>query len=286
MAKTANALRYPGGKSYLAAWHHSLAPPSIVENPDTGYAHRMIVCAGGLGELMGWQPTEGIAEVVNDVNGELANFWHVMSTPALAEAFIRQMRSKPLSRSQWEHANGAREFAADSDPVYAAALFFVGVRQSRMGAGKDYVTPTGRTRRGMNEQVSAWLSAVDGLPAVHKRMLRVEVENQDFETFITRRDRITRRAGLFYVDPPYHPSTRHAGGGEYGQFEMTHEDHERLLSRLATIEGRFMLCGYHCDLYDEWASSHGFPCHEKTIDNKASSAREKKQEVECLWVNY
>ena len=60
--------------------------------------------------------------------------------------------------------------------VQAAVAFFVRCRQSRAGGFKVFATLSrNRTRRGMNEQSSAWLNGVEGLADVHDRLKRVVV---------------------------------------------------------------------------------------------------------------
>lgn len=277
----AGPLKWHGGKSYLAAWIHSLAPPSVIDDPVNGYTHRNIAFAGGLGEFWNWQPVEGISETVNDANGGLTNFYEVLGDDLLADAFIRELTMKPLCESDWERALG--ECLSATEPsIGSAKAFFVKYRMSRQGLGKDYCTPTRRVRRGMNEQVSAWLSAVDGLPEAHERLRRVEIRNMDAIKFI---DKLDHERALFYLDPPYMHGTR-SGTGEYGKHEMTETQHFDLLKRLARIKGKFMLSGYHSPMYDADAKRFGWNCHEKSIDNKASSAKVKQQKTECVWTNY
>ena len=57
--------------------------------------------------------------------------------------------------------------------------FFVRCRQSLAGRMKSFATLSRtRTRRGMNEQASAWLTAIEGLPAVrYARLSRVAILN-------------------------------------------------------------------------------------------------------------
>jgi DNA adenine methylase len=66
-----------------------------------------------------------------------------------------------------------------ADPVQRAVRFFVLCRQSLAGR-MDTFAPLSknRTRRRMNEQASAWLTAVEGLPAVHARLKRVAILNR------------------------------------------------------------------------------------------------------------
>lgn len=138
-----------------------------------------------------------------------------------------------------------------------------------------------RTRRGMNEQVSSWLTAVEGLPEVHARLKRVVILNDDALKVIRQQD---GENTLFYCDPPYLHETR-ASTGEY-QHEMTEEQHRALLLTLALVKGKFILSGYPSKLYDEFATRHGWRCQTVEIDNKASSAKSKEKKTECLWMNY
>jgi hypothetical protein len=102
-----------------------------------------------------------------------------------------------------------------------------------------------RTRRGMNEQASAWLGAVDGLPAVHARLSRVVLLNRDAVDVIQSQD---GPGTMFYLDPPYLTATR-AAPGVY-RHELTADDHRRLLGAVKAVEGKVILSGYPSDLYD------------------------------------
>lgn len=286
---TNQPLKWHGGKSYLAAWLHSLAPPSCIDDPAGGYTHRNIAFAGGLGEFWNWLPIEGISETVNDANGELSNFYSCLRSTEDFTKLSQSLEFAPLCDVTFEHC---RDAVADHiggsmpelwvDSVSRAWWFFIKFRMSRQGLGKDYTTPTIRTRRGMNEQVSAWLSAVEGLPECHERLRRVEIRNMDAVDFIRKYD---HPRALFYCDPPYLHETR-SSTGEYGKHEMTPAQHLTLLNELAKIAGKFMLSGYPSQAYENWASHNGFTRHEREIDNKASSAKSKDKKTECVWTNY
>ena len=90
---------------------------------------------------------------------------------------------------------------------------------------------------------------------------------------------------LFYCDPPYLHGTRNSVG-EYGNHEMTNSQHEELLRLLGKICGKFLLSGYHSELYDDSAAQHGWRSIERAIDNKASSAQKKEIKTEVLWANF
>ena len=269
IAKIKPPLKWHGGKSYLAKW--------ILENfPNRDqYSHLAEPFAGGLAVLMQHDP-DGKSESVNDLNGELSNFWQVLQHPILFGEFKRAVEAVPLSQVEYQEA--CHKYGLGNE-VERAKRFFIRYRQSRQALGKDYVTPTRRTRRKMNEQVSAWLTAVDGLAVAHEPLRKVEIRSMDATKFIARYD---HKNALFYCDPPYLHSTR-AAKNAY-EFEMDESDHISLIKCLKQIKGKFLLSGYPSELYDRELSDSR--CVVREIDNKASSSKTKELKTECLWMNY
>lgn len=266
--KLTKPVKWHGGKDYLA--------PRIIEEMPP-HTHFVELYGGGLSVLIR-KDCEGISEVINDLNGELMNFWRTLQSEELFAEFLRRVEAIPFSQLEFQDALKD----ASVDPVDRAASFFVRMRQSRQGLGRDFATLSrNRTRRGMNEQASSWLGAIEGLPEIHARLKRVVVTNMDAVKLIRQQD---GPHTLFYCDPPYVHETR-SSTGEYGDFEMTLEQHRKLLEVLAAIKGKFILSGYHNRLYDQWATSHDYRCVEIEIDNKASSKKTKDKKVECLWKN-
>lgn len=278
-------IKWHGGKHYFAKKFIALMPPHL---------HYVEPYAGSLAVLLerdhtrdwlidqDWKlkngdkvPTalKGCSEVVNDLNGELTNFWCVLSDPVQFEKFRRKVEAIPFSESHWqavgEHDDGA-------------VGFFVRCRQSMSGRFKDFAPLSRtRTRRGMNEQASAWLNCVEGLPAVHERLKRVVILNRDALKVIRGQD---GEHTFFYLDPPYLHETR-ATTGEYAH-EMTEAQHTDLLETLATIRGKFQLSGYRSRLYDKYASVFNWRRVDFDAPNNAAGGNTKRRMTECLWMNY
>lgn len=263
-----------GGKHYLAQQIIDLMPGRQSARPWHLYREPF---AGGLSVLLHLNP-EGLSEAVNDLDGELSNFWRVIASSSAFELFRRSVEATPFSSKAWDDAAYIHEIA---DPVTSAVAFFVHCRQSRQGLRKDFATPTRRIRRGMNENVSAWLTAVDGLPEVHARLRRVEVRNMPAVEFIRQYD---DPAAVFYCDPPYMHGTRTVADAY--RCEMTDLDHSLLLATLANIEGRFLLSGYRSDFYDTAADDFGWRRVDFDIDNKSGVGDTKQRRTECVWMNY
>lgn len=276
-------LKWHGGKQYLSKWILQHFPPA--------YTHYFEPYAGGLSVLFG-ATHENVSECVNDLNLQLSNFWYVLRHPVLFEQFALTVELTPFS--QVEFSNAVR-LPVDriEDPVGGAVKFFVKYRQSRQGLGKSYATPTRRLRRRTNENVSAWLSAVDGLYDAHERLKSVEVYCMGAIEFIKMNDHPN---AFFYIDPPYLHETRSAVDAYEKETDEKH--HIRLLRALTTLQGKFLLSGYMSEMYETWATANRFNCVTKNIDLKSSVGTQtaldkvlnvdktKPVKTECLWFNY
>jgi DNA adenine methylase len=292
-------LKWHGGKYYLRHWIVGLMPPHLhyvepffgggsvllARDPNRNY--------WGSEELTLGAAEQGCSEVVNDVHGELTNFWRVLQSPEAFEGFRRRVEVTPFSEFEFDQA---RETLARAETAVGmsditterpisidrAMAFFILARQSRQGLMRDFATLSrNRTRGRINEQASAWLGVVDGLPAVHQRLQGVVILNQNACDVIRKQD---GPKTLFYCDPPYLHETR-STTGEY-HFEMSRQQHEELLEVLAGIEGKFMLSGYPSDLYQQWQDRCGWRRHDYEIDNKAAAGKVKPTKTECLWCNF
>jgi DNA adenine methylase len=270
-------LKWHGGKHYLAGRIVSLMPPHI---------HYVEPFFGGGAVLFAREPEEpslfsaphkGVSEVVNDINGRLINFWRVLQDEEQFRRFRRVVEAVPLAREEWKRAH---THDGGLDPVADAVAFFVDCRQSLAGRMTAFTPLTRtRTRRQMNGNVSEWLSAVEGLPAVHARLRRVAIENRPALELIRRED---GPGTLFYCDPPYLHETRESR--EAYDFEMSEADHRALLDLLTLLKGKVMLSGYPSRLYDDTMA--GWRRQTFDLPNNAAGGRKKVRETEVLWCNF
>src|SRR5947209_6827893 len=271
-------LKWHGGKHYLAPklWEIAKTVPHV---------HRVEVFGGSLAftlasELYVKQKT------AYDIDQCLTCFWDVLQSEFAFHEFIRVAQATPFSEGQYRRARVLLEQWRIGRPVVSHRLahaFFVACRQSLAGRMATFAPITRRrTRRGMNEQASAWLSAVEGLPAIHERLKRVVIlDGQHFTKVLQSQD---GEQTLFYCDPPYLPSTR-ASVGEYAH-EMTEAEHVGLLAGLAALRGKFLLSGYRNDLYDGIANANGWQRRDFELPNNAAAGKAKRRMVECVWTNF
>jgi DNA adenine methylase len=267
-------LKWHGGKHYLAERIVRLMPPHL---------HYVEPYAGGLAVLLAKNP-DGVSEVVNDLECRLTNFWKVLQDESLFAEFHRLAEAIPFSEVEWKEAKEAS--AAVHQPlegpaaVRSAAAFFVLCRQSLAGRMKGFASLSrSRTRRRMNEQASAWITAVDGLPDVHARLRRVVVLCRPAIEVIRSED---SQDTLYYLDPPYLKETRSVPD-VYG-FEMSGDEHRELLDAVRSLKGKVMLSGYPSELYD--SALKGWNRHTFDLPNNAASGKSKAREIEVLWCNF
>lgn len=267
-------LKWHGGKAYLAKKIVALFPP---------HRHYVEPCFGGGAVLLARDP-EGVSEVVNDINLDLTIFWRVLASETHFPLFLRIVQATPFSEAVWKAS--AKLFLEPNEICIpaerTAAAFFIRCRQSLAGRMKAFTSITRtRTRRGMNNEVSAWLSAIDGLPAVHERLKRVIILNRDVIDVIDSEDSSDT---FFYLDPPYLHETR-AAKAAY-EHEMSDTQHESLLSALSKIKGKFLLSGYRSELYDEYAKLFKWRRRDFEVPNHAAGGDKKRKMTECVWGNY
>lgn len=216
-------------------------------------------------------------ETYNDIDGEVVNFFRVLREQRVA--LIEAIGLTPFSREEFKKA--ISEPVNGLSSLERARRFYVRARQVRTGLAQT--ASNGRwahcrltSRAGMAGAVSRWLGAVDALPEIAQRLLRVQIENDLAINVIRRYD---SKETLFYCDPPYPHESR--GDSKAYQYEMTDKDHINLAGVLRNVEGKVALSGYHCDLLDElYGNWHVHEANSKKIHSV------KTERTEVLWTNY
>jgi DNA adenine methylase len=217
-------------------------------------------------------------ETYNDIDGDIANFFRVLRDEK--DELVEKIGLTPFSYEEFLKAIEEKGNSNLSD-VERARLFYVRARQTRTGLAQGatqgrwaYCTLT--SRAGMAGAVSRWLGAIDDLPLIAQRLLRVQIENRPALEVIERYDSPDT---LFYCDPPYPHECRgdiHAYG-----FEMTDEEHRKLAEALHRIKGKAAISAYSCKLMDELYSDWQF---REAPEKKCHSV--KKMRKEAIWTNY
>ena len=206
-------LNYMGGKSRLAATIAAEIPTD-----HTCYAEPF---CGACWVLFAKEPSK--AEVINDLDGELVNFWRVIQQHL--EEFLRSYKFAVISRELFELHK--RTDPKSLTEIQRAVRYFYLQKLGFGGKTKDRtfgMTITSPARLNL-------LNLEDRLSEVHWRFKRVTIEHLKALDCIHKYD---RPATLFYIDPPYY--------GTAGYVDpFGHQDYLDLANVLSSIKGRFIL---------------------------------------------
>lgn len=216
-------------------------------------------------------------ETYNDVHGEVVNFFRVLREQK--DELIEAIGLTPFSRAEFEAA--INDSVENLSELERARRFYILARQVRTGLAQK--ASAGRwahclltSRAGMAGAVSRWLGAVEDLPLIAQRLLRVQIENAPAVEVIKRYD---SEETLFYCDPPYPHNSR--GDANAYAYEMTDDQHRELAKVLRNLKGKVAISGYQCalmqELYGDWQRI-------EAAEKLTHSVKSPRQEI--LWVNY
>lgn len=217
-------------------------------------------------------------ETYNDLDGEVVNFFRVLRDDS--EALVRAIGLTPFSREEFAIAC---KLDPTQPPLERARRFYVRARQVRTGLAQTasigrWANCKNTSRSGMSGVVSRWLGAVDMLPQIAERLLRVQIENRPAIEVIRLYDSPDT---LFYCDPPYVHETR--GDSKAYKHEMTNQQHRELAEVLNAVKGKVALSNYDCELLNQLYPPPKWMKHT-TSPRIIHSTKGTRREV--LWTNY
>jgi DNA adenine methylase len=232
--------------------------------------HTYVEPFGGSAAVLLAKPPAHI-EVYNDIDQELSNLFNVLRNPEQFRKLKDACDNTAYSRAEFELA-----LQPAKDPVEAARRFIVRQRQSHGGMGRRWSYCIRDAQAGMSSAVRRWLSGIERLYAVHRRMRSVQIESDDWKQVLERYDTPDT---LFYLDPPYAAHTRI--GGNY-RHELSESDHHQLAEILLDIRGMAILSGYRCDAYLRLEDA-GWRRVDYDVPAYMSPTRERR--CESLWIS-
>ena len=216
-------------------------------------------------------------EVINDINGHITTFFRIVADPIKSKELVRRLDLTPYSLDEFNLSKKNID-EVGIDDIEVARRVMVMHRQSWNGAGDKWSYSTSSSVGGASESVSKFRRGVARIPAVSKRLQRVQIENRSWEKIF---DLYDSDKTLFYCDPPYLQRLRSKSGGY--QHEMSEDDHRRLVERLLRIKGFAILSGYAHPIYDEPLLGVGW----KRIDFEvvAHTSINRAERTECVWIS-
>ena len=252
---------YYGGKQNLTKTILSLVPEHNL------YCEPFV---GGAAIFFAKEPSP--VEVINDLNGDVVNFYRVCKLQFTK--LQKQIQSTPHSRKLHTQAKEILKGTTVKDPIKRAWAFWVQTNMSfssRIFGGYAYERKSnGVSKTILNKKNSFTKEICD-------RLDMVDIECNDALKVIQSRD---TKESFFYIDPPYFNSDM----GHYNGY--TKQNFEGLLVLLSKLQGKFLLSSYPSDILEFYQKKNGWYQNslEKTIS--VTKGRRDKKKVEVLTANY
>ena len=256
---------YFGGKLSVADRIAAALPP---------HRHYVEPFAGSLAVLLAKAPSR--METVNDLNGDLMNFWRVLrDQPADLE---RACALTPHSRAERQAALDDLHGLTDLERARRVWIRLTQGRAGHLGrrtGWRYYCDP-----RGSATPLAAYLDTyVSRIPTAARRLHSVSLECRPAVDVIAEYG--VHSEVLIYADPPYLGSVRTANRGIAYEHEMRDEtSHKELADVLHAARAAVVVSGYHsplyAELYDGW--------HQAEISTSSGHAIDRFR-TEVLWSN-
>lgn len=256
-APRVRSIRYYGGKSPMGRGTGKWIAALLPNDADTVYCEPF---AGMLGVLLQRAPARH--EIVNDLNGDIVNFWRVLRDQP--EELAHKILCTPQSRELFFEAHSLLQQSPPSiDRAWAVYTVLNWSYQSRL-TDRSFALST-------KCALTAW--KLPQFKRLYERVKNIAIENCDGAELISRLG--DDEKVVFYIDPPYPSAVK---SREYCGIGA---NFDKLLPALQRLRCRAAISGYP----GEW-DFLGWRRRELEVVNRAARTKKKERVVECLWTNW
>ncbi len=228
-------LTWIGGKYYSA-------PQIVAAFPPASSYDTYVDLFGGAAHVLLHRPfNKRHAEVYNDINHDLVNFW--MQCRDHGEELEARCRSLLYSRVLHYQYHHDLYHGEELEPLERAARWFYVLR----GTFNGFIGPVHHGWLASSDRLEsvAYHTALDLFETLQRRLRYVLIDCHDFETVFRSHD---NPCTLFYVDPPYIEKEDYYQRGDGIAFTL--HDHERLAALLGSTSAHVELSYYPHPLLD------------------------------------
>jgi len=267
MARPAQVIKRIGGKRQLAPAIVELLPPSeIYIEPFFG------------GGSVFFLRRRSRFEVINDIDGRVANFFRVLRDNG--DALRRRCED-----TEYSEAVFAECAEPSDDPFIDAWRFYVRNRMSVFGTGRCF------SYSWASAAPATFMTATSNIDRYRDLLRRAHIFNRPAENVLRE---FCSEQSVAYLDPPYVRDATGKRRGAYYKNEMSDSDHARLLDLIDGLPGRFAVSAYDNPIYSErlrapkWRRvSFGSVLSKLALGSAALAGKEGGFERdETLYLNY
>lgn len=251
-------ITYYGGKQTLLKYLLPLIPP-----------HKLYCEPFFGGGAVFFAKPKSEVEIINDVNGEVVNFFKVVKTKF--SELQKEVHGSPHSRELFKRAKAIYDFPDMFTDVQRAWAFWILTNQGFAGM----IGSWGFGKTASKEKAVA-TKRDTFIKDYADRLRTVQLEHNDALKVI---DRCNDKQSFIYCDPPYINSDQ----GHYEGYSSA--EYEELLKRLAKFKGKFLLSSYPSTLLSKYIKKYKWKV-KRVKKAVAVTKLTDKQKIEMIVMNY
>ncbi len=226
------------------------------------------------GGALFWEKEPSKAEVINDMDDNVVNFYRVMQTTLHSRSqheaarYVLKEEEEKLSDTYTYYLGESNSFPKDVQKAWA---FWIQTNMSysaKLFGGFAYCRSDKTTKAIINKRERFQEHYKD-------RLSGVCIECNDALKVIKSRD---TKASFIYCDPPYFNSDC----GHYSGY--TKKDFSELLTTLSEMDGKFLLSSYPSDVLSDFTDQNSW--HQKEFVKSRSAGNNSDKKIEVLTWNY
>lgn len=222
---------------------------------------------GGAAVLFAKTPSD--AEIINDLNGDLTNFYWMAKVyyPELKQEIDKTLHSRDM-HAHAAHILNYHQFFTPAQRAWAVWALCKMSFASKIDGSFGYDFGGGMPKKLSNAKD-------DFTVQLSRRLENVTIENRDALEVIECYD---SEKAFHFVDPPYINSDCGHYEGSFNEQNMN-----ELLMLLECVKGRFMLTMFPLPMIEDYANKNGWIIHriERTISASKTSRRKQEEWMVC-----
>jgi DNA adenine methylase len=245
----------------------------VVERLPT-HRHYIEACAGSAAIMAAKEPVQ--AETLNDIYGEVVNFFRVLQCEATAAKLIDRVACTPYALREFRDALDLPDTASATARAYA---FVVRMQMAVVPGRTGWSYSANAAVVHKANKPGRWAAMPELLQRTAQRFARVQVTDWDVCDLIKRMD---APGVLILIDPPYIGEVRPKSVGALSGYVEDEIDHESVIAAVLNARrASFAITHYPHPLYDHAGFAiAGDYCSYRDVPNGGY----REQKIERLYV--
>ncbi|HAN09596.1 MAG TPA: hypothetical protein DCP90_03170 [Clostridiales bacterium] len=272
-------IRYYGGKNGLAP----IIIDEICRIAKEYQCDRLAeLCGGGARVLLNVPDAIFKGKLYNDYSVGLCRLFECVKEEKMCKVLISVLKKMPYNKEMFKYAKENMN-NTNLDILSSAVYTYIAVMQSWNANMKDFKMSYAEEKNSEDreEAVETYYKQIDRIAGCTDTLQNTKIVNERMEKVLTGIKHM--KNAIVYLDPSYHK-----GAIKVYPYEMTREDHKKMVQLLLKVEAVVVLSGYDPAQYgcDDYKPLEEAGWRKVSLGKvHLSSSGKDTQKEEFLWIN-